>query len=89
MAHRQVVMMGCIENHVTPRVRVKDDFSAVLVSGLGIGDEVRMLDDSTSTEYVLPSGLSPIPTPRPEAIRFRKVAGSEPRPTSIEIHRGS
>lgn len=89
MAHRQIVMLACTEDHVTPRVRVKDDFSAVLVSGLGEGDEVRMLDDSTSTEFVLPSGFSPFPTPRPEAIRFRKVAGSEPRPTSIEIHRGS
>jgi len=82
-------MMACVESHTTPRVRVRDDFSAVLVSGLGTGDEVRMLDDSTSTEFVLPSGLSPFPSPRPEAIRFRKVAGSEPRPTSIEIHRSS
>lgn len=82
-------MMGCVENHTTPRIRVKDDFSAVLVAGLGKGDEIRMVDDATSVELVLQSGLTPFPSARPQFVHFRKVSGPTPKPTSVEIHRGS
>ena len=81
--------MACVEGHTTPRVRVKDDFQAVLVSGLGEGDEVRMLDDPLTREVILPAGSTPFPNPRPSFIRFQKVSGTSPKATSIEIHRGS
>lgn len=87
--HRQIAMMACVESHTTPRVRVKDDFSAVLVSGLGEGDEVQMVDDNSSEIFILQAGFTPFPSPRPEAVRFQKVSGTTPMPTSIEIHRGS
>ncbi len=89
MAHRQIVMLACVEDHTTPRVRVKDDFSAVLVSGLGEGDEVRMVDDPLTREVVLLAGVTPFPTPRSAFVRFQKVSGTSPKPTSVEIHRGS
>lgn len=82
-------MMACVEDHTTPRVRVKDDFQSVLVSGLGEGDEVRLLDDPLTREVVLTAGSTPFPNPRPAFIRFQKVSGPSPKATSIEIHRGS
>jgi len=87
--HRQVAMMGCLESHTTPRIRVKDDFMSVLVSGLGEGDEVQMEADGLIEVYVLRSGLTPFPRKDLQFVRFKKVSGSSPKPTSVEIHRGS
>lgn len=87
--HRQVAMMGCLEDHQTPRIRVKEDFSAVLVTGLGKGDEVRLVDDAASVDIVLPAGLSPFPAKSSQFVSFRKRSGTSPDATSVEIHRGS
>lgn len=89
--HRQVAMMACVESHTTPRIRVKDDFSAVLVTGLGKGDSVVMIDDATSIVYDLSGGTSPFPNTVPPltAVRFCKRAGPSPLATSVEIHRGN
>lgn len=80
--------MACVEDHTTPKIRVRDDFSAVLVTGLGEGDEVRMTDDATSIDILLASGISPFPKLGAGFIRFHKRSGTSPKATSVEIHRG-
>lgn len=89
MAHRQVALLGCVGDHTTPLMRVKEDFSSVLVTGLGEGDEVWLEPESSSSASKLLPGLTPFPLLTAVRFSIRKVAGISPRPTSVEIIRGN
>lgn len=85
--HRQLVLLACIDSHQSPAIRVKADFSDVFVSGVGEGDEVWLCSDDLQIK--LEVGLTPFPSAaHGTRVQFRKVAGSRPLPTTIEILRG-
>jgi len=88
MINRQLVLLACVDSHESPAIRVKPDFSFVSVSGLGEGDEVWLCRGDQ--KVALSTGLTPFPNHSiVDLFTIRKVAGSLPSPTTVEILRGS
>lgn len=84
--HRQLVLLACIESHQSPAIRVKPDFSKISVTGLGSGDVLLLCNADLQIE--LPDGDSPFPKDLlGRVVTFRKLAGSQPNPTTVEIIR--
>jgi hypothetical protein len=88
MAYRQIAMLACIEDHLTPLMTVKDDFSAVVISGLEDGGDVSVEVEGCSAPFGLCAGINPFSEEWKGRFALRKVAGPSPRPTSVEIIRG-
>ncbi|CAB4165090.1 hypothetical protein UFOVP1537_52 [uncultured Caudovirales phage] len=85
MAYRRVALIGCVTSHQTPRMRVMQDFADIVVDSLGEGDTAHLhLDDSI---IELTVGRTPFPSTTSEHFSIRKAAGSNPRPTTVEITR--
>jgi hypothetical protein len=82
---RKVLMFSCERAHRTPEVRLREDFSAFMVAGIGKGDEL-WIHPTGGDPIRLAEGKSLIPPHiRGKSIIVEKRAGEQPALTSVEV----
>lgn len=88
MAKRRLAMMSCEQSHTTPWHRCSGEESGLRVYGLGPGD-VLILRGVNSKNSILVSVVEDGDYPwfdvKIDKLQIEKRAGTQPRPTSVEI----